>query len=152
MYYLVSRCLMMIHLMRYIYFDHLMWFCIYYHPMDLSGTCFRIFSLVTICDHLTSYASYLLVLFSYLFSNVFIWCCCCFTCLKFWKKWVFLYFFEVLRHFPTYSDIFRQYHQEVTFRTLADTFPDTKYTALIESAPANCCKNFNSVLQILHAY
>jgi hypothetical protein len=33
MYYLVSRCLMMIHLMRYIYFDQLMWFCIYYHPM-----------------------------------------------------------------------------------------------------------------------
>jgi hypothetical protein len=44
---------------------------------------------------------------------------------------VLLYFFEVLRHFPTYSDIFRRCRREVTFQTLANTFPDTKYTALI---------------------
>jgi hypothetical protein len=95
-----------------------------------TSTCFKIFSLVMICDHLTSYASYLLVVFSYLCSKVFIWCCCCFTSLKNWKKWVFLYFFEVLRHFSTYFDIFSRCRREVTFWTLADTFPDTTYTAL----------------------
>ena len=97
MYYLASRCLMMIHLMRYIYFEHLMWFCII-----LSGTCFRIFSLVMICDHLTSYLSYLLVVSSYLCSNVSIWYCCCFICFKNWKKWVFLYFVRP-------SDIFQDF-------------------------------------------
>jgi hypothetical protein len=40
-----------------------------------------------------------------------------------------LYFFEVL---PTYSDIFRRCRRDDLFRTLADTFPDTTYTALEE--------------------
>ena len=41
------------------------------------------------------------------------------------KKSLFLYFFEVLRHFLIYSDVFCRCHREVTVRTLADTFPDT---------------------------
>ena len=74
-----------------------MWFCII-----LSWVCSRTFSLVTICDHLTSYASYLLVVSSYLCSNVSIWCYC-FKCLKFWKKMSIFVFFEVVQHVPIFS-------------------------------------------------
>ena len=83
----------------------------------------------------TWYASYLLVVSWYLCSNVFIWCCCCFRCLKNWKNWVFLYFFDVLWHFPRFSDIFHQYHWEVIFQTLVNTFPETIYATLVSLTP-----------------
>jgi hypothetical protein len=58
---------------------------------------------------------------------------------------VFLYFFEVLRHFPRYSDIFRQCHQEVTLWTLADTFPETIFTALLTSINASSVKTLIAI-------
>ena len=60
------------------------------------------FSLVMMW-HLTSYASYLLVVSSYLCSNVSIWCCCCFRCFKNLKKTSIFVFFWGL---ATFSDIF----------------------------------------------
>ena len=38
---------------------------------------------------------YISVFFLYLCAIVFIWCHCCFICLKLWKKWIYFVFFNI---------------------------------------------------------
>ena len=46
---------------------------------------------------------YISVLSPYLCANVFIWCCYCFICLKFWKKWIYFVFFNVRHSLSIFS-------------------------------------------------
>ena len=45
---------------------------------------------------------YLSVFFLYLCVNVFIWCHCCFICLKLWKKWIYFVFLNICRGLPIF--------------------------------------------------
>ena len=46
---------------------------------------------------------YISVLFLYLCANVFIWCHCCFICLKLWKKWIYFVFLNICCGLPIFS-------------------------------------------------
>ena len=55
---------------------------------------------------MTTWWWYISMLSPYLCSNVFIWCYCCFKCLKFWKKLMYFVFFNVCRLLPIFPDFF----------------------------------------------
>jgi hypothetical protein len=72
---------------------------------QLSG--FRIrYQLWCIIFYLASTTSYISVFSPYLCANVFIWCCCCFICLKFWKQWQYFVFCNFCRGFPIFCRLF----------------------------------------------
>ena len=130
--YTLSRCLMShddSSLER-----HLFWSfdVIFYHFMRniFQYFQFKLYSryVITI-QHLTSYASYILVVFSYLCSSVFIWYCCCFRGYKNWKKWLFniFVFFYALRHLPMFSDIFTIVSDKIQSEP-STIYSSTRYT------------------------
>ena len=93
-------------MMRYIYTCDaiLYWFSTFSFESligQLSG--YRIqYRLWCIIFHLASTTLYIWVFSPYLRANVFIWCCSCFICLKFWKKMNKFVFFNVCRGFPIF--------------------------------------------------
>ena len=83
--------------LRYIYIWH-MWchFVLFVHFWLLDWTTMFQDSVSTLMYHfifgMTTWWWYISMLSPYLCSNVFIWCYCCFKCLKFWKNECILYF------------------------------------------------------------
>jgi hypothetical protein len=123
-------------MMRYIYICDviLYWFSTFESLIgQLLG--FRIqYRLRCIIFYLESTTSYISVLSPYLFANVFIWCCCCFTCLKFWKNEYILYFLM----FVTVCRFFHRYFWGDVFWTLVNFFPMSMLSTLVNTHQFFC--------------